>query len=125
MKSIFFFKLLSLLKVITERLKRGFLFARINVALPEATPSRFFNSSLNPPSLRSGSARKKNSLRPAQPIPLKPLHQNRLIIFFDIPIDGQGWLARQNFCHTIHYFLLRYLFNDIIYQIIVINNFTK
>ena len=48
-----------------------FKFLAINVALPEATPSRFLISSLNPPSLRSGSARSKNSLRATQHLILK------------------------------------------------------
>ena len=43
------------------RLKRGFLFARINVAPPEATPSPFAISSL-----RYAPLRPANALRPAQ-----------------------------------------------------------
>ena len=42
---------------------------KTRVALPEATPSPFGTAMLRlapPPSLRSGSARSKNSLRPAQ-----------------------------------------------------------
>ena len=51
---------------------------KICVALPEATPSRFFTSSLHPPSLRSGSARRPNALRAAQQIIIVLLFPKRL-----------------------------------------------